>query len=121
MGMTGQEKAAIDEYHRVKAGIREGERYQKVSTPLRAVLSYLSGTDGLDREYHMALDVLRAPLPPDQPKDGTLCPVYMKYEEGTRLADTLFLVHSKGRWLWNGNLGSGQPPECEVDVARRAS
>jgi hypothetical protein len=103
--MTEEEKGAIAEYRQLNARIEKGETFDDASTPLHAVLRYFSATDGLEREYFTALDVFRAPLPPTQPADGTLWPVYMRYAGGTKLADTFILVFSEGRWNWNGNMG----------------
>ena len=103
--MTDQETSAINEFRQIKAGIEKGQRFEDASTPLHAVLSYGSAAEGLERDYFMALDVLRAPLPADPLKDASLCPVYMKYAGGTKLADTFILAFSKGKWIWLGNMG----------------
>jgi hypothetical protein len=55
----------------------------------------------------MGLDILRAPLPPDEPEEATLWPVYACFPGSKELADTFVFVHSKGKWLWNGNMGQG--------------
>lgn len=51
----------------------------------------------------MGLDILRAPLPPAKPEEGSLWPVYAGDKE---LADTFILAYSKGQWIWIGNMGS---------------
>jgi hypothetical protein len=51
----------------------------------------------------MGLDILRAPLPPAKPEEGSLWPVYAGHKE---LEDTFILVYAKGRWIWIGNMGS---------------
>jgi len=104
--MTEAEKAAIDEFRRINAKIEKGETFGDASTPLHAVLSFISTQHGGLRKYFMRLDILRAPLPPDPPKDGTLWPVYAGNAERSELEDTFLLVHSKGKWLWVGSTGN---------------
>ncbi len=104
--MTGAEKAAINEFRRIKARIEKGEIFEDTSTPLHAALSFLSRERSDTRKYFIRLNVLRAPLPPDQPKERTLWPVYMRNPGRTDLADTFVLVYSKGKWIWDDNMGS---------------
>jgi hypothetical protein len=104
--MSPEEAKAVEEFRRVKARILAGERYKDTSTPLHAVLTFLSANK---ENYFMKLDILRAPLPAAQPEKGTLWPVYMKYPKRRKLADTFILGYSKGKWLWLGNQG------CAID------
>ncbi len=104
--MAGAEKAAINEFRRIKARIEKGETFEDESTLLHAVLSFLSRERGDARKYFIRLNVLRAILPPDQPKEGTLWPVYMRNPGRTDLADTFVLVYLKSKWIWVGNMGS---------------
>jgi len=56
--------------------------------------------------FDIQFEILRAPLPPGQPKEGTFCPIYVKYANGTELADTLIPAFWKGKWMWVGNMGN---------------
>jgi len=51
----------------------------------------------------LMFDVLRAPLPPKTPEQGTLWPVYVKLRSSEGLAGTFILVFWNGEWLWAGN------------------
>jgi hypothetical protein len=101
--MSNEEAQAIEEYRRIKPRILAGESYNDSSTPLRAVLTRFSTWKPEDRGSFMGLDILRAPLPPAKPEEGSIWPVYAG---DTELADTFILVHSKGQWIWIGNMGS---------------
>lgn len=101
--MSTEEAQAIEEFRRIKARIRAGESYEDTSTPLHAVLTRFSTWEPQGRGYFMDLDILRAPLPPVKPEEGSLWPVYAGDKE---LADTFILVFSKGQWIWIGNMGS---------------
>lgn len=138
---TQKEKAAILEFYRVRAEIEKGARFEDGSTPLRSVLSFLSaykardaevakrllvwpgdvtrGTIGRDDLYTVfcKMDVLRAPLPPDDVKDGTLWLIYMK-EPGLYDLDGLLFILWKGRWMQCGNMGG---PASTLGWRRHAS
>ncbi|MHC4205634.1 MAG: hypothetical protein ACYSTT_13355, partial [Planctomycetota bacterium] len=101
--MSAEESKAIEEFRRIKARIHAGESYQDDSTPLHGVLTQFSKWEPEGRGYFMGLDILRAPLPPAKPEEGSVWPVYAGHKE---LEDTFILVYAKGRWIWIGNMGS---------------
>ena len=102
--MSAEEAQAIEEFRRIKSQILTGESYQDTSTPLHAVLTHSSALEqGQTKDYFMGLDILRAPLPPAKPEEGSLWPVFAG---DTELADTFILACSKGQWIWIGNVGS---------------
>mgnify|MGYP001046101047 CR=1 FL=1 len=102
--INAEESQAIEEFRRIKSQILAGESYQDVSTPLHAFLTHLSALEpGQTKDYFMRLEVLRAPLPPAKPEEGSLWPVYAGDKE---LEDTFILAYSKGRWIWIGNMGA---------------
>ncbi len=103
--MGPEETRAIEEFRRIKTQIRAGESYEDSSTPLHAALTRFSQwKPGGTRDYFTGLDILRAPLPPGQPEEGSLWPIFAGSNE---LEDTFIVVRSKGQWLWAGNTGSG--------------
>jgi hypothetical protein len=131
--MGKEEAQTIEEFYKTRKRILAGEKYEDCSTPLRAFLSVLSALHSRDAEavkracavdtdkmgfkltgesmagWEQSLvqfDILRAPLPPKQPEEGTFCPIYVKHANGTELADTLIPAFRKGEWLWVGNLGN---------------
>ena len=103
--MDPEQARAIEEFRRIKARILAGETYEDASTPLRAALTRFSTWDpsGQTRAYFTSLDILRAPLPPDQPEEGSVWPIFAGYKE---LADTFIVAYSKGQWMWLGNQGN---------------
>ena len=102
--MSTEEARAIEEFRRIKARILAGESYKDASTPLHAVLTHLSALEqGQTRDYFAGLNILRAPVPPAKPEEGSLWPVFAG---DTELADTFILAYSKGQWIWIGNVGS---------------
>lgn len=125
--MTKQEKAAIEEFHRIKAGIEKGRKYHDGFTPLSSLLSIISAYKNRDMEavqrfrpskdasespdfdselrYFSSLQIFRAPLPPDDIKEGDLWIIYTKEPDTSRLADGHIFVLSKGNWVYCGNLG----------------
>jgi hypothetical protein len=103
--MSTEETRAIEEFRGAKARILAGEKYEDTSTPLHAVLTFLSAKHAEPEDYFMELDILRAPLPTDQPEKGTIWPIYMRNPKRPKLADTFIVAYSKGKWLWLGNMG----------------
>ena len=131
--MSKEETQAIEEFYKIRKKVLAGEKYEDCSTPLKAFLSILSALHSRDAEAvervcavdtdkmgfkitseSMAdweqdlvqFDILRAPLPPEQPEEGTFCPIYVKHANGTELADTLIPAFWKGKWMWVGNVGN---------------
>jgi proline iminopeptidase len=102
--ISPEEVRAVEEFRRLKARILAGESYEDASTPLHAALTRFSQwKSGGARDYFTGLDILRAPLPPEKPEEGTLWPIFAGSNE---LEDTLIVVYSNGQWLWLGNTSS---------------
>ncbi len=101
--MTPAETEAIEEFRRIKARILAGESYEDASTPLHAALSKFSQWKGQSRDYFLGLDILRAPLPPEKPAEGSVWPIFAG---STELQDTFVVAYSKGQWIWLGNMGN---------------
>lgn len=100
--MTPAESQAIEEYRRLKAKILAGQTYEDASTPLHATLTKLSqAQSGSVREQLTRLDIFRAPLPPEQPRDRSVWPIFAGTNE---VQDTFIVAYAQGRWLWLGNL-----------------
>jgi proline iminopeptidase len=142
--MTEREKAAIEEFHRIKGQIEKGRTYHDGSTPLRSLLSLISAysnrdmqaikrvhsmaNTGEDPEYDYflhkfrSLQILRAPSPPDNLREGDLWIIYSKVPETSRLEDGHFFVYMKGHWKYCGNMGQPGPAlkwHCYVDKLKR--
>jgi len=131
--MTVQEAQAVEEYNRIRNEILEGKRYEDLSTPLRALLSYLSalhfrdfeaygrlrpGID-LDQEgkpikvkeetlarfegWFIESKILRAPLPPENPEALELWPIYIADESGKEWEQAFVFIFWEGKWRWAGN------------------
>ena len=125
--MTEQEKTAIEEFHRLKAGIEKGQSYHEATTPLHSLLSLISAYKNRDIEavksvrssrslsenpdydsdlrYFSSFQILRAPTPPDDIKEGDLWIIYTKEPGTSRLVDGHIFVLRKGNWTYCGNLG----------------
>ena len=130
--MAEEEKAAIDEFYRLKAKIKKGERFEETSTPLHALLSFMSacrrqdteavkrvhlsgdkiakGSPGFDyfNSWLFEMDILRAPLPPKDLKDGENWLVYITDPGSCGLDDGLIFVYGKGKWMKWGNMGNAR-------------
>jgi len=131
--MSKEEAQTIEEFYKIRKKVLAGEKYEDCSKPLKAFLSILSALHSRDVEATKRIcavdieqmgfkitsesmagweqdlvqfDILRAPLPPMQPEEGTFCPIYVKYANGTELADTLIPAFWKGKWMWVGNMGN---------------
>ena len=121
------EAQAIDEFRKIRGKILAGQKYENSSTPLRVFLSYLSATHSrdveamkrvlafdvdkigikltnehfADIEQHFAkLDILRAPLPPEKPTEGTFCPIHLKSNDKAVRVDTLLFVFCADKWMY---------------------
>jgi proline iminopeptidase len=125
--MTEEEKVAIEEFHRIKAGIENGQSYHEATTPLHSLLSLISAYKNRDIEAvksvrpsrslsenpdydsdlrcFSSLQILRAPTPPDDIKEGDLWIIYTKEPGTSRLADGHIFILRKGNWTYCGNLG----------------
>jgi predicted transcriptional regulator len=103
--VSPQETRAIEEFRGLKARILAGESYTDTSTPLHAALAQFSSWGPGDaREYFTGLDIFRAPLPPEQPEEGGVWPIFAG---SGKVEDTFFLTYSKGQWIWLGNMSNG--------------
>ena len=61
-----------------------------------------------------AVDILRAPPPPQNPEEGEFWPIYVKEPSSPDLKDTFLIVFWKGKWMWFGNLGSAGNSRTEL-------
>jgi proline iminopeptidase len=125
--MTEQERAAIEEFHQVKVSIEKGEKYKDASTPLHSLLSLISACASKDmeairrvrvlynpnksydfdselREFR-SLQIFRAPMPPDNAKEGDIWIIYTKEPDASHLNDALLFILWKGNWMHWGNVG----------------
>jgi len=103
-GKAGPEEIhAMEEFRRIRARIAAGESFEDTSTPLHAALAQFSRWEpGQMKDYFASVDILRAPLPPENPQDGSIWPIFVGSEH---LEDTFFVAYSKGQWIWAGNMG----------------
>ena len=131
--VTAQEAQAVEEYNCIHKEILEGKRFEDQSTPLRALLSYLSALrfrdfeaygrlrPGIDldqegkpvktdektlarfEEWFLESKVLRAPVPPENPGSLELWPVYIADESGKDWEQAYVFVFWEGQWRWAGN------------------
>ena len=110
--MTEEEKAAIEEFYRIKAKLERGETFEETSTPLRALLSWMSACKNRDTDYWSwwlsSVDILRAPLPPKDLKDGDEWMVYVTEQGSCGLDDGLVFICEKGKWMMSGNAGNAR-------------
>ncbi len=129
--VSEEEAEAIQEFKIIREKIEAGEKFEDSSTPLRTFLTILfcihsSDEEVLDRncaldlqkmgieltpeylagfQYFTQLDILRAPLAPENPVKGQFWPIYVTRRGEGRLADTLLPVFWNGKWMWVGNIG----------------
>jgi hypothetical protein len=127
--MTEQERAAIEEFHQIKARIEKGRKYHDASIPLRSLLSLISACANRDIEaakrvhvfqnpderrdfdfdsqkaFLNSLQIFRAPMPPEDAKESDIWIIYTKEPNLSRLDDALLFVLWKGNWLHWGNMG----------------
>lgn len=125
--MSEAEDKSIAEFHDVRKKIKAGEKYEDLSAPFRAFLSFLSAVHHRDPEAlkriqngahpyssrdleswesELAnLDILRAPLPPENPEPGTMWPVFLKDPAANTLVDTHLFGFWQGQWIRTGNMG----------------
>jgi hypothetical protein len=131
--ISSEEAQAIEKFYRIRGEILNGHKYEDTSVPLATILSFFSSvhlrdvealkrfmaldldkmgqkvTDGLMASMEESLvqhDILRAPLPPANPEEGTFWPVYVKSKGGTELTDTFITFFRKGKWMYFGNIGN---------------
>lgn len=111
-----EEALAIEEFRRIKAEILAGKTYQDDSTPLHAALTQFSKWEpGEMKDTFARLDVLRAPLPPEHAREGSISPIFAGLRQ---LEDTYLIVHLKGQWIWAGNMGCSldwRPHEAKLE------
>jgi hypothetical protein len=131
--MGEKESMSIEEFRRKREKIKQGEKFQDETTPLNAFLTLLSAMNSRDVERVIRtfavdvkrlnipvtekyivfmeqgfnqLDVLRAPLPPENPSEGDLWPVYMKHVSGADHKDTFLFAFVQGKWGFVGNVSN---------------
>jgi hypothetical protein len=126
---TEEEKAAIEEFYRIKVKIEQGETFEETSTPLHTLLSVMSACRTRDAEaftrvylgefasdpgfdylnsWLFGVDILRSPLPPKGLKDGERWLVYVTEPGSCGLDDGLIFVYGKGKWKMWGNMGNAR-------------
>ncbi len=125
--MTERERAAIEQFHQMKARIEKGQQYHDASIPLRSLLSLISACANRDMEairrvrvlqdpnesydFHSnlrnfsSLQIFRAPMPPEDAKEGEIWIIYTKEPKTSRLDDALIFILWKGNWMHWGNMG----------------
>lgn len=126
--MSEAEDKGIAEFYEIRKKIEAGEKYEDLSTPLRAFLSFLSALHHQDREALKRIQIgapsytsqdleswekelanlviLRAPLPPESQKSGTMWPVFLKDPAAKTLVETHMFGFWQGLWIRVGNMGS---------------
>jgi proline iminopeptidase len=125
--ITEKEKADIEEFHWINASIEKGQKYHDATTPLHSLLSLISACKNRDMKavqrvrfsrdvsenpdfnsdlrYFSSLQIFRAPLPPEDVKEGDLWIIYTKEPDTSRLADGHIFVLRKGNWMYCGSIG----------------
>jgi proline-specific peptidase len=128
--MTEQERVAIEEFHRIKTRIEKGEKYKDGSTPLRSLLSLISACANRDIEAvkcfrvfpkpgkgkdfnfdstkarYNSFHIFRAPMPPEDAKEGDIWIIYTKTPDAVRIDDAQIFVLWKENWVHWGNMGN---------------
>jgi proline iminopeptidase len=131
--MSQSEAKAIEEFNSIRKKIQKGERFEDGTTPIRAFLTFLSCLHFLDiaafernqpldltklgtevkeemivqwEKDFSQLDILRAPPPPGQPKQGEIWPIYVKKASTNVVYDTHLFVFWNGKWMRLGNVGN---------------
>lgn len=114
--MTYEEREHIKRFEQVKERILSGEKHTDLSTPIDALLSIVSAIALQDAEAYQqaqALDtggripkfgekertisVYRVPPWPEEPSDGDVHPIHVKY--GPSGGDSVeVFIHSQGKW-----------------------
>lgn len=128
--MTEQERAAIREFYEMKKHIEKGQKYLDGSTPLRSLLSLISACKNRDIEsiqrvriflkpsnnrnfdfdsekaLYDSLYIFRAPMPPEEAKEGDIWVIYTQNPDTDRLDDAHLFVLCKGNWMRFANMGN---------------
>jgi proline iminopeptidase len=126
--MTERERAAIEEFHQVKVSIEKGRKYQDASIPLHSLLSLISACANRDMEAirrvrvlyspnksydfdselrdYRSMQIFRAPMPPEDAKEGDIWIIYTKEPDASYLNDALIFILWKGNWMHWGNMGT---------------
>ncbi len=134
--MGREEEAGIEEFYTIRGQILNGNKYQNLSTPLHTFLSFLSAHHFQDldiyeevrpgmkepadkkeeaemkknlresEKWYIKNIILRAPVPPQNPEEFTLWPVYITSAPGEELEDTYVFIFWEGKWRWSGNRGA---------------
>ena len=148
--ITEAEAQVIERFRRIRAKILTGEKYEDMSTPLDLLLTVMSAlcshdTEALKRTLVWArsqddqvakrllqgwgvtefvkYDILRAPLPPVEPEEATVWPIYVREPVTGDWDGTYLPVFWKGKCQWSGNMGSTDwrpfVPEKKRDLERK--
>ncbi|MHC4394391.1 MAG: M1 family aminopeptidase [Planctomycetota bacterium] len=142
--MSSAEKQLIEKFHSIKKKIFAGEKYEDMSTPVDLLMTVMSAVHSRDAETYkrasaydksietinqiisfwndsgdIQIDILRAPLPPKEPKHGTFWPIYTKNPVTGGWDDVIVPVFWKGKWQWAGNLGGCYDWRAAVPNFRR--
>ena len=129
--ITPEEKALVDEFHKIKARIMEGEKFNDCSTPIRALLTRISGWHHRDVEAIQAVEVwaygpqpskeelmkhefydrlakqldsirvLRVPVPKPNPSNGDVHPIFTIEGQGEQSVYVFFYYDGRWRSLYN--------------------
>ena len=132
--MSEEERIAIAEFYQIRENILQGQKYKDQSTPLHTFLTKISAHHFADLETYNEVrpgektpanteemakrkkeladdekwfikdEILRAPLPPQNPKPFQLWPIYLKYESKKELGETYIFIFWKGKRRWAGNV-----------------
>jgi len=126
--MSLEEKSAIKKFDEIREKINKGLYFEKASTPLEAFLTFYSCVHHKDKnmfeknspvdltkmgveitetllekqaEDLRSIKIYRAPMPPEDPKQGELWPVYIQEPAACSYNDTHVFVFWNGKWIQN--------------------
>jgi hypothetical protein len=132
--MSEDERLAIAGFYQIREKILQGQKYNDQSTPLHTFLTKISAHHFADLETYNKVrpgekipendhevaerkkeladdekwfindEILRAPLPPQNPETFQLWPIYLKDESKKELGETYIFIFWKGKWRWAGNV-----------------
>jgi hypothetical protein len=137
---TEEEKAVIRQFDEAKSRILNGEKYSDTSTPVAALLSFISARLSKDMNAYRNAVAMRIPasyrIPDDaeadaecrtlrifrvaawprNPAEGAMHPIYVMYGGESRFSDVQVFIFHKGQWqkLFN----TGDPKDWQEDFRR---
>ena len=133
--MSKKEKSSIKKFYELREKINQGLNFMKGSTPLEAFLTFYSCFYNKDKEALeknspidfkkmgveitdtlmekqadelKEIEIYRAPIPPEDPKQGDLWPVYTKEPPAGSYTDTHVFVFWNGKWMRIMNIGNAE-------------